>query len=884
MFIGLNINSIFSHLNVENSGEGKEEENLRIFPQSCSPSEPFSYYNLQPVEVFRHCQEHEFFQLQEMLIFFEVFLKKHESSISRDEIDLLRFNIHSVIRQIKIVGFKEVMAELGAICHYLEKNRKPLLITETSFLLLYEKELINELKKVSLEVYAPGQKTLLLQAFAQLIMCQDETINQGGTYGILSLLSGEIGRYFKDEHLGQIKAVLRHLQKNPATFSLLQKPLPELPPDTQLLIKVDLKMRYTDSVGSWHAKLVCLIFLFDDLRQVSTDCYLIPPLLLAIRQAPYKVASKLLHYLTFGYILAGNANSFPILPIVLDRLFPHEVLSAYATAQTYQLQAALQACDVEASDYLGWKSTVNNLIDGIFRNAKKELSLVGYAKMLYCSFTHNVMQQVILSSMMFLEMNRPEGGSIQESSGLVLVPVKRQIGAALQIALKDVRTTFPDYKETNTFLNSLVDIIERRLWLVSRSDVTYPEHYPLSNEARALLARHQIFYSMSKAGGPPSPLSSLTAFKHALCAFVAEIEEESSDRSPTFFTFCSLLKAYFISSKTNEILCTLMYTFNKKEFGLISEKEYHQLGAFIFARPGRPPLGAFNDLDLSLKSEIFILDRDEPHIIDLCKWLNHFQYELNLDDIDNIFMAINNNHGFILTPSHFMRLISENPEQALMNLMRFPGLNLLLRPLSEEKIQKILYPLAHEPFWLCRGMKAFELKNHFLKILNKEELYRFQKAFERVLLETPTDDLKNNESIEIVLNHLYGLQVNSPKTQMIKETLLDSFEKREVTPLEIAFGIKKAVLGYGFPEQEIYDIEFNVCQVLQLPCTFVLGDLNYTRKREDNPDHTLLTYKFNLWTEKLDFGCISHTEEVEIDPVLRAGFEQLRVVYPSCLF
>lgn len=851
-------------------GEGKED--LAPYPEPQYVQESCFPHMLQSTS-YHSNWEREYTLLGEMIQYFETFLKEHAEEIGDEAQEELRTTFHSIASQLnQTLSFNEVMSKLGIMYYQLEKDRK---LTD------YKNELFARLDMLE----DTGQKALLLKEFAQIILPKSETVNPGGVYAVLSLLSDGVEGYFKNEHLENIQTALRHIQQNQEVASILRQPMGEIHMTMKSLIQADLKMNVKEPVTSWHAKLACLVCLFDDLRQERQDCYLTAPFIFIQLQFPHVIIQKGLAFISQGYFFLEDEYRFPLLNLVSANLFSQQALNVVTPADkiisSYPFQETLKTCGIKINKWPDQETTVERIIDEVLKKVNKT-HLSEFLKIMYCSYTHNVMQQTLLATMGFVQMNYTQNQSYYENNILVVHPVKTQIITALQKVLVDIRTTFPDYQSVDEFFHALESKIRRQLWLVDKTTRPFARNLPL--DVMQLLAAHRSFFLIEKNSSSATQLFTISDFKQALRAFVVEIQEESKDPSPVFLTFCSLVQAYFISDKIDIMLCDLMYSTNYDSFKSIQPRDYRVLNRLMFDRFGGNALdGPIQFFGISCHAQTFHLGNDTPYIIDLCRWLNKFKDTLYLDR--DILLATNLDHEFILKPSCFQQLLSKDPQQVIDKIMIKPAMDLLHRPLSEEKMEKILavtsLSVIRKKLFIFENpkMSAAAFREHFLHSLNPTDLIAFKDAFELVLLEVSMAEFFEL-SFTNVFCDLYGLERDDSIIQTIKEELLFAFEE-QAAPLEIANKIKLAIVGYGLPKKEIHEIEFALYKELQLPCSFVLGDLNYSKQREENPDHELLTYKFSLWEEKMIFGYRSETQDVDLPLALVGGFAKLSIIYPQ---
>jgi hypothetical protein len=882
-----------------------------------------------------HCKEGEHcFRMIDTVNHIERLLKKFLDKFNESE----KASIRHCVREILICknSFEFKMAELGAACHFIEKERDGSFI-EKSFLSFYFNELqtqINRFEK-NQENFADkespsGKMTYLLKSFARMIFLSTERISVGGIYTILHIfenpdnaLSEEnhVRPLINEDHVLHLKAVLHTLLRQPLLWSILEKPLSYLHPDAELLIRAELKIAQTKSVSFIDAKIACLYALFYDLRQSSdSNCYAIPPFNIAIRTEPFRVFERLLELFETGNIsLKEEGISFPLLSLVAHHITRepslNDLRSKVSIASSVPLQTAFAVLGLDLPNVRDVPiTTVNTFIDHTLQTRGRSQDTL-LAKAIYCAFTQSVLQQTLLSVIQFLEINfssQTITSKLQSTKESLILFLKEEI-------IKEIGRTHPHFQDKEKILTRFESKLNSYFWL---QDYSIHSSFTTDGNLRILKENNKIDIQGEKENltqmqslfeahrrlmmfknGVFEPIVTMTQFIGKCSQILGEIEREASRDNPhmsspliPLIQVIPLIQAFFNSSLRRSLI-SFICQINKTTYGRLEPYHYYNIDALLFYRKGGNPSGiSINFFNIRYEHKTFSIGSNEQHIVEICDWLNDFAKRSFLSiDSNIIFQCSSKNHSFILTPHRFASLwMTTNVRKVIKETIVDPAIHLLASPLSDIQMGSILFELDCKPediaLFLMQHKNDFTSADRFKKCIlekikeNNEDIMTFNAAFDRYLLGVSIEELERSSCFSNIMQQLYSLDQSHSSYQEIHREFfyqLEFLDQLILTPLEIASHLKKTVIQKGFFQHETHEIEAFINKEFGRPIRYLVGNLNYRDAEKESPDHHLLTLGFNPYTLKIEFGLRINNKDMGLDSHLKKGLNELTIYSPT---
>jgi hypothetical protein len=914
----------FMSTNIEESDREKENASdfrtptYQLIPESLSTLYQMTF-NIQNL----NCEESDyFFRMIDMVNHIERLFKKFPEKFIQLEKASLRHCIGEILISENSFEFK--MAELGAACHFIEKERDGSFI-EKSFLSFYFNELQTQILQFEKDQIdfddsesPSGKMTYLLKSFARMIFLSTERISKGGIYTILHILEypnnalsseNHVRPLINEDHLSHLKAVLRTLLRQPHLWSILEKPLSYLHPDAELLIRAELKIAQTRSVSFIDAKIACLYALFYDLRQSSdSNCYAMPPFILAMRTRPLQVVERLLKLFVTGNIsLKEEGISFPLLSLVAHHITRepslNDLRSKVSIASSAPFQTAFAVLGLDLPKVREVPTTVNTFIDHTLQKRERSQDAL-LAKAIYCAFTQSVLQQTLLSIVQFLEINFTSHtitSKLQSTKESLILFLKEKM-------IEEIRRTHPYFQDEEKILTRFESKLNSYFWLQDYSiysTFTTDGNLRIEKENNAieirgenknLIQMQSLFEAhrrlMMFKNGVFEPIETVTQFIGKCSKILEEIEREASRDNPHMSSpLIPLIQAFFNSSLRDSLIL-FIHQINQTIYDQLQPYHYDNIDALLFYRKGGNPSGiSINYFNITYEHKIFSLVSDEHHIVNISEWLNDFAKRSFLSiDSNIIFHCSSQNHSFILTPHRFTPLwMQTDVRKVIKETIVDPAMRLLASP-SNKQMGYILLELG----WQTEDVALFLTQNDFtsaekfktfmIKKINPDIVKTFKSVFERYLLGIFIKEFKRSSCFSDIMQELYGLDHSHSNYEEIHGEFLrqlKSLDQLVLTPLEIACCLKKTVAQRGFYKYETHEIEAFISKKFLRPIRYLVGNLNYRDAEKESPDHHLLTLGFNLYTRTIEFGQRIGNQDKELDPVLKEGFKELTIYSPT---
>ncbi|HEY4831222.1 MAG TPA: hypothetical protein VIH61_01495, partial [Waddliaceae bacterium] len=420
-----------------------------------------------------------------------------------------------------------ILAELGTLYFYL--NRDHVLPCPANFLDYRQREIegvIQMLKGSACSKLPSGITAYLLRAFCEMVVDTTGKLSHGGILATLHLLTNRFSIYFKDEHCTHIGTLLKRVISDRAFATCLETPLP-LDPAMEIFIRIDLKLPINQQITWQHVQIACLIALLYDLRQVHRpNCYSVATLIYGVKLSPLSVLKKYREMLNNGFLNPAPGVNIPICALVLSRLvFPRHLNILMSREQILISPIVRAALLVMGSNFI-----LSNL-DGNRAYSLKDIIYLAseqipdsenacfIASYVVGSFTKNALQQMLVSSMEFLEINHSTLTDLEIREGQTRPRgVKnRLIQFINEMVFEQINTIYPDHATktgVQEFLEELKNETTKNFWLQDYSGLIKDEN----GELQIYVSKEGV--SLPGYSGDYSKLeSAILVHRRLLCIF-----------------------------------------------------------------------------------------------------------------------------------------------------------------------------------------------------------------------------------------------------------------------------------------------------------------------------------------------------------------------------
>lgn len=763
-----------------------------------------------------------------------------------------------------------VISEIGLIYFYLDKY--DFLPCDKDFYIYREKEIENEilcLKETEIQNLPTGFSAYLLRVLCNMILTSKDGVNKGGLIAAKHLLCGRFSKYFKEDHIQHIDTIFTHILKNESFASALNASI-TLHPSMEFFVRIDLRIPFEQQVTAQDVRFACLYALLFDLRQyLQPNCFAIAPLIYTAENAPLAVLMKYQEFLQSGFLTTDSNCKIPISALICNRLVEDQELDDLLTLNQIKncssIQIALKVIGVDI-DTLNLQNDSQFLLKDFlhYLSAYSPYGNLSFyiAASVIGSFKKNALQEMLISSLEFLEINQTETTDLPNKPR----GVKKKLIAFIHNELVvNLSTVFPDYlaqSENCEFINEFLQQMAASLWLqnskgklieangevsvvIGETPIKIPNFAQDLETLQGIAKSHRKLISLRN--NQVTVLDTTRALDDFLINLIHEIYEQrlASSRSVPSQMFMMLLNGFFISPFLAEALSTFLAEVNQSVFPL-NQADYLNSRILFFYDDGGCTLDfPIKSFGLSYNTKTFSSFNPVLNIIEICKYLNSSANKDQFISSGYPLLCSSDTHSFLLQPFKFATLWQTDPKALLDEYSIKPMRQLLNAPLSQETIKKVLLQSFKQ-----EDLANSFLSNHFsgefsgLQFLNlfkqvAPKIYQrlFLVALEKALTQIPCASIPWQQCLNKLFGTLDPIVLLQMETQL-KATFL---QYQTLQPFEIAILFQQVLLHFRKSVSKI-KLEILLCKEFQLPITWTLGDLNYSDFVEA-PSHVQLILK-----------------------------------------
>lgn len=786
----------------------------------------------------------QFFAVREQVMAIETWMTQHSVDVAA--IRAL------VLNCLKCADYEKKMAELGLLLFYLDKNGE---IPKADSLLEYRASELKEKTEGYINSHQvagasrdipSGKIHYLMRAFVHMLFVQapstqTQLFNRGGLIVIKQLLMNPcfgIAKFLQPEHREHILIVVDQMIYHSAMENLFKKKL-VVHSELQDVVRFNLKLKPKEEISSIHAFYDCMMTLFADIRQnTSPNCYAISGLIYAIENHTYKVLCQLMEWLTKGHV-SFHATNIPIQPLIEKRLVASKDLqqnlesSAALSLAPLDNLAHLLALDVK--DKKSGELSVGNILSELLKD-NNALNLQNDAEKYYCTYKYHTLTHLLLAILEISSINhRLDGNS----------PLKEELIQACLSAVKKM----PEWlkPKSNVFIERLKTKLESRLWLENCEGVDLKTVANVQGDSKALTrlfkAHHKIFHLIS---GNYLPLDSLTKLQEMVVSAIQDVKKELEQEG--HLEEAKAAAKYIKSTQLNFRATLTDHAAKQIDIKGISGKVLNQSDLLVLKDKGGWMETAL-EVALGIKVATQEIGNCKTAYDFLEKLIGKFKkLDLNLFEGSRRLILQNRQHTWTLSPGCWKILLeNRNNFYPFMQKKVFdPAKAKLDSVVAPELLERVIrcYSCDVETYstmllFFCERPQSTHLQ--FMKDL-LEGADEEDKSLMRTIIEEEFSKvyLKKND-LEKVLQQLSVL----PDNPEILEKLYQKMNLELMQPYQLASRLRLLLIDEKLAILDPYLIEQTLCQVLKLPITIQLGDLNWADAYREDPEHLHLMIVFS---------------------------------------
>lgn len=642
--------------------------------------------------------------------------------------------------------------------------------------------------------------------------------------------------------------------------------------------------------------------LLHDLRQFFLpNCYSVATLSYGIRTDPVRILNIYKQLIAEGAIEVSAGIKIPVARIAIDRLmFDPDLDSIVDVAlflrstlfQTITRVAKMQVSTPIEEDFLILREVLKRVS---LSSASPQATFIA-ALLTMGSYKRNVLQEMVLSQMEFLETNRTQLLTRRDHSPRA---VKGQFIEFLHRSIfGQIQKTFPDYLAQESiaeFFLELKEEMERRFWLqdcskpvkVVSSDLIVNNldgtavRVTCNNDniqtVKDFFSQHRRLLYIKEGG--VVYVDHLDNLRKVIKEIVQDVlAKNSHGKDDLLQEFGLLVVGFSISYHLRVALSEFLQAVNKSDV-YFSSAHYLLSGLIGFKQDG----GVTGDfpikmLGISPVSESFSSTAPAGSFLKLFKYLH--AHTAKSEFLSKWILCSSESHAFLMQPALFSPLWNNNPpEPALINYgwqyMR-PLLGKVLTRMQMLDVLCVVFNNSQSIPLIFNSLSQFLSANDFWKYFysccgDMVLREKFDLALYNLLTRLPISLF----SVKKLLNP------DSPDTFAILD--IDFKVQQEcvrlsqtsLPVLQLAGILQKILIQYG-KFYTVNELEREICIRYQLPVPWIIGDLNWGDYQEA-PQHHLLVMRTVM--NRLMFFSRNELEEYNITPSLYRSFRQLQIFY-----
>ena len=659
-------------------------------------------------------------------------------------------------------------AELGLLYYYLTRDAAvpdafSLLSKRVDEIIFYASGLEREHERICspefIDLIPCGSVAYLTRALARMIFTPDGAFNEGGCYAVKALMESPISLFATEEMRAQILSVVDLLLLDVVFRGKFMTPF-SVHPSLHELIRIDQKLPVNEEIAFLYVRWDLLICLFTPIGQNEEgNCYAVAVasnLLCQHQDTLLNLLTEALQKGTFTF----EGNEIPVLPL-LESLRRYEkdfqtLVPGEIAVQLTGFTLAQQSLGVETEFNAEEKDLPLELV-----MASRFQEQAPYAKELFLSLKHNLLQQMLLGILQFTSLNttiiRTKNPSGEYISWRRLLTVK-----LMKILVRKLIEQIQISERGRAYFTKKCSLWMKNLWLID-----YRNWSPKVDSGRMVLDYHEqglklegdlaAYQPLSKVrrlcylkDGIFQPIDRISDLKDSLCRVADEASAmpEPSCAASEIDRFKGVVK----SSAFTEDVAKCVQEMNGDEV-LFSWECYLESDSLLLMQRGGDSglIAKWQPIREHYASfEVIQSANVENFFLQVCQKIKSFKEKAPLffTRQDPQILMITPNHSFNLNPLHFDHIWKDEPRKIMQLRLSIPsGILRSGRPSDAIKRRILSYTVdeqeAERVFSkISKGRIGIERFRREALALLPEYQECFDRAVNTVLTEIPFDSFK----------------------------------------------------------------------------------------------------------------------------------------------
>ncbi|MCH9625666.1 MAG: hypothetical protein S4CHLAM123_08440 [Chlamydiales bacterium] len=818
----------------------------------------------------------QFFSIYHLLFEIEKWIETNTKD--KNLIDLIRVEVK---KNLKIPYYKKKVSELSLILFYLDKNQN--LPPVQSYLTHRGQEMLCEIEKYldlrnthcQNDNVTSGKTHYILRAFAHMVFTSTQFFNKSALLVIEELLTEPtyaLCQHLQPEHREHILSICTNIGSNSAFCMLFKK---KITPHNSIidLLRFDLKLQPQEEVNSVLTLRACMLCFFTDIRQINgSNCYAIATLVYAQENATYIAFKQLIHWIEKGSFSVGDSTSIPVSPPITNCL-SDQAEPTKLEPKTISSLAPLKHLSATLNIPLKNNAALPLPVEEFLLSMAKTSQEADYIDSLYKTYKKNALVHLQLSILEFININQIDPLELDQYAYRHFKTLF--LDQCMRSLIKQI--TFPK-EEDKAFWLKIHQTLSEKIWIINQRknniklsaetiqiDSAPPIAFQGNPRALKEVLKNACFVFLLQ-DNEFKPVYKLTELQFHIEKIIKNIHSNSQEKKQQLLNNLKSLNF----KKELSIFCASKIT--PSSFGSIQEPHLQQSDLLLFSERGGFPTKLLKTAFNIKSHKNSIPNYSKPiHFIDHLSKKNNRLNFLRLKSFPKTLLS-SRDHVWTLSPLFWNQFTQHQNSAALIQM----GQNALSSLIPKQTVYTILQKaltkndyfkatafFSRFPKLTYRGFRYQLLANatprqtsllsqildeEFSKIcLRKQDLTRILK--------------KLNLHVDNVFHQIYAALPNTP-----------SF------PFTLSNKLQKLFIEHGISVQDPHTIERAICEVMQLPNSIYVGDLNWVNSDCEDPHHVSLTIRFNWANSTLSYYERYRSQDHLVN---QEQYKQFTFIYPK---